>query len=70
MNRYCDDYLHFLALEKNASRNTIASYRLDIGRYVRFLEMREIGPPGRHHRGDRLGIPGDAPHAQGFRPAR
>jgi len=45
MNRYSEDYLHFLALEKNASRNTIASYRLDIGRYVRFLELKEIMKP-------------------------
>ncbi len=45
MNRYSEDYLHFLALEKNASRNTIASYRLDIGRYVRFLELKEVRTP-------------------------
>ena len=45
MNRYCEDYFHFLALEKNASRNTIASYRLDISRYLRFLELREIRQP-------------------------
>ena len=45
MNRYWEDYLHFLALEKNASRNTIASYRLDIGRYLRFLERQEIKQP-------------------------
>ena len=38
MTRHCDEYIHFLALERNASRNTIASYRLDVGRYVRFLE--------------------------------
>jgi integrase/recombinase XerD len=37
MNRYCDDYLHFLELEKNAATNTIASYRLEITRYLRFL---------------------------------
>jgi integrase/recombinase XerD len=45
MNRYSEDYFHFLALEKNASRNTIASYRLDISRYLRFLELREIRQP-------------------------
>ena len=45
MNRFCEDYLHHLALEKNASRNTIASYRLDIGRYLRFLELREVTRP-------------------------
>jgi integrase/recombinase XerD len=45
MTRHCDDYLHFLALEKNASRNTIVSYRLDIGRYVRFLEGHDVTRP-------------------------
>ena len=46
MMQHCEDYLQFLALEKNASRNTIASYRLDIGRYVRFLESRGVARPG------------------------
>ncbi|HUI63989.1 MAG TPA: site-specific tyrosine recombinase XerD [Bacteroidota bacterium] len=45
MTGLCEDYLHFLALERNASRNTIASYRLDIGRYVRFLEGRSVSRP-------------------------
>jgi len=46
MNQYCEDYLHFLALERNASRNTIASYRLDIGRYLRYLEDQHVSSPG------------------------
>jgi integrase/recombinase XerD len=45
MIRYGEDYLHFLALEKNASRNTIASYRLDIGRYLRFVGERNVAGP-------------------------
>ena len=45
MTGHSDAYFHFLALEKNASRNTIASYRLDIGRYVRFLENHEVTRP-------------------------
>jgi integrase/recombinase XerD len=45
MNQYCEDYLHFLALEKNASLNTIISYRLDINRYLRFLERKDIARP-------------------------
>jgi integrase/recombinase XerD len=47
MKQYSGDYLHFLALEKNASRNTIASYRLDIDRYIRFLEGHGITHPDR-----------------------
>jgi len=45
MKQYCEDYLHFLALERNASRNTIAAYRLDIGRYLRFLEEKGVTAP-------------------------
>ena len=47
MKQYSGDYLHFLALEKNASRNTIASYRLDIDRYIHFLEGHGITHPDR-----------------------
>ncbi len=39
---YRDRYLHFLSLEKNASPNTLASYRLDITRYLAFLQSRHI----------------------------
>ena len=42
MNQYCTRYLQFLSLEKNASPNTLASYRLDITRYLRFLESQNI----------------------------
>lgn len=37
-----DAYLHYLVLEKNASPNTIASYRLDIDRYLDFLERKRV----------------------------
>lgn len=42
MNKYCTDYLHFLQLEKNSSQNTIASYRLDITRYLEFLQKQNV----------------------------
>lgn len=42
MNQYCAQYLHFLSLEKNASPNTLASYRLDITRYLKFLESQKV----------------------------
>jgi integrase/recombinase XerD len=37
-----NSYLHFLALERNASPNTIASYRLDLQRYRAFLDRRKV----------------------------
>ena len=39
------EYLHYLALEKNASPNTIASYRRDLERYMRFLKTEGIATP-------------------------
>ena len=46
MNRHGEEYLHFLALEKNASPNTVSSYRLDIARYCAFLEARQVTDVG------------------------
>lgn len=45
VNQYCLQYLHYLQLQKNASPNTIASYRLDLDRYVRFLENAQVTSP-------------------------
>ena len=42
MNPLCRDYLHYLELERNAARNTINSYRLDIERYLEFLDQQKI----------------------------
>lgn len=42
MRTHCKEYLHYLVLEKNASRNTIASYTLDLNRYVAFLEHNNV----------------------------
>ncbi|MBI4536053.1 MAG: site-specific tyrosine recombinase XerD [Ignavibacteriae bacterium] len=46
MIQYCKDYLHYLTLERNASPNTIASYKLDIMRYLAFLEGVQVHEPG------------------------
>jgi integrase/recombinase XerD len=42
MNDRVRDYLHYLQLEKNASKNTIASYALDMRRYVEFLHRLRV----------------------------
>ena len=42
MNDHVRGYLHYLQLEKNASKNTIASYTLDITRYVDFLQRHRV----------------------------
>jgi integrase/recombinase XerD len=38
MNDLLRSYLHYLALEKNASKNTIASYTLDLTRYLQVID--------------------------------
>jgi integrase/recombinase XerD len=40
MKDHLRSYIHYLQLEKNASQNTIASYTIDIKRYIDFLESR------------------------------
>ncbi len=45
MIRYRDQYLHYLVLERNASPNTVASYRIDLDRYIAFLGARGVGSP-------------------------
>ena len=42
MNEYLRSYMHYLQLEKNSSPNTIASYKLDLDRYIGFLESNKI----------------------------
>jgi len=41
------EYLHYLALEKNASPNTIVSYKRDLQRYMRFLDAERVVTPDR-----------------------
>jgi integrase/recombinase XerD len=45
MNRHAERYLHFLVLEKNASPNTVVSYRFDLKRYVKFLTSHGVQKP-------------------------
>ena len=47
MKEHLRSYLHFLELEKNASSNTIASYKIDLERYFEFLEDAGITAPNR-----------------------
>jgi len=42
MKRQLDNYLHYLNLEKNSAKNTIDSYRMDIKRYIDFLEHSNV----------------------------
>lgn len=42
MTKHRDQYLRFLSLEKNASTNTLESYRLDITRYLGFLQKQGV----------------------------
>ncbi|MBI4548661.1 MAG: site-specific tyrosine recombinase XerD [Ignavibacteriae bacterium] len=47
MKEHLRSYIHFLELEKNAAGNTIASYKLDLARYLEYLGTRGITKPDR-----------------------
>ena len=42
MKEHLRSYIHFLELEKNAAANTVASYKIDLTRYLNFLESKGI----------------------------
>lgn len=45
MNEHLRSYIHFLELEKNASKNTIVSYQRDIARYIDVMDGKRIAFP-------------------------
>ncbi len=47
MKEHLRSYLHFLELEKNASANTISSYKIDLARYLDYLETKGIILPNK-----------------------
>ena len=47
MKEHLKSYIEFLQIEKNASSNTIESYKLDLGRYLSFLSRKRIIAPDR-----------------------
>jgi integrase/recombinase XerD len=47
MMNHVKEYIQYLQLEKNASRNTVASYSLDMARYLQFLRRQNIKTPDR-----------------------
>ncbi|MFI5252963.1 MAG: site-specific tyrosine recombinase XerD [Bacteroidota bacterium] len=42
MKEHLRSYIHFLEIEKSSSENTVASYKLDIARYLDFIEANNI----------------------------
>ncbi len=45
MKEHLRSYIDFLQLEKNASLNTVSSYKRDLDRYIEFLEGRNVTSP-------------------------
>ena len=45
MKEHLRSYIHYLELERNSSPNTIASYKLDVTRYLLYLEEKGISAP-------------------------
>ncbi|QEK12201.1 site-specific tyrosine recombinase XerD [Crassaminicella thermophila] len=42
MNVYLDDFIHYLAYEKELSKNTLESYKRDVSQFIDYLKGREI----------------------------
>ncbi|MDI6765450.1 MAG: site-specific tyrosine recombinase XerD [Bacteroidota bacterium] len=47
MKEHLRSYIHFLELEKDASPNTVASYKLDLKRYLESLDIQGISAIGK-----------------------
>jgi integrase/recombinase XerD len=45
MKQHLERFLQYLSLERNASANTIASYRLDVDRYLSYLQTAGVTSP-------------------------
>ena len=56
MKEHLRSYIHYLELEKSASPNTIASYKIDLKRYLDYLESKNINQPDRIGENDVLGF--------------
>ena len=52
LERALEDYLAHLTVERGLSRNTVAAYRRDLGRYVAYLQARGRGAPTDVHAQD------------------
>lgn len=50
--RAAEDYLQHMGVERGLAANTLAAYRRDLNRYLRFLQQRGIGAPGEIARQD------------------
>lgn len=42
MERWLEDFIHYLAVERGLAQNTLASYRIDLGQYLAHLRQQGI----------------------------
>ncbi|MDO5335222.1 MAG: site-specific tyrosine recombinase [Coriobacteriia bacterium] len=66
--QYVREYLAYQAVERGASPSTIDAYRRDLGRYLRFLDGREVAGPAEVARDDVLAFERDFLMASGYAP--
>ena len=52
LGRAAGDYLQHMAVERGLAANTVAAYRRDLGRYLRFLQERSVSEPASVSRHD------------------
>ena len=41
-NRYLNEFISYISIEKNLSRNSVAAYRRDINRFIEFLGKKDV----------------------------
>ena len=45
MEKYIDDFINFLIVERNLAQNTIEAYATDLNKYVDFLQSKKLTEP-------------------------
>ncbi len=45
MDQYVEDFIHFLAVERGLSKNTLSAYERDLGDWLDYLEINAISRP-------------------------
>ena len=47
MEKYIEDFINFLIIERNLAKNTIEAYATDLNKYADFLDSRDISEPNK-----------------------
>ncbi|GAB6156936.1 site-specific tyrosine recombinase XerD [Desulfotomaculum varum] len=45
MERWLEEFIHYLAVERGLAQNTLASYRIDLNQYINYLKKQQVTSP-------------------------